>query len=240
MDTDISKVLAYEIKKELADRYFGFRKLIEQEKDDLNNQVKHFSASVEQKIAHDLIRIYIMLKDEELIARFFSLSGLNEEIFYDPYAISSPTIIKRVFAEFKPKGLTRAGRFKNLLLSCYDNLCRHIEKYREKMAELFDDQETITEEINLFYKKNDLTHIMGFLRSLDTSTHLGSDLHSASTGLVSSDRFEKKMRVLPPNSVDEVLAIIPPITPFALIKKELKKLANKAYKLNQNNLPYER
>ena len=30
MQDDINKQLAYEIKKEMADRYFGFRKLIEQ------------------------------------------------------------------------------------------------------------------------------------------------------------------------------------------------------------------
>lgn len=32
MTSDISNFLNYEIKKELADRYFGFRKLIEEDK----------------------------------------------------------------------------------------------------------------------------------------------------------------------------------------------------------------
>ena len=35
MEHDIAKVLSYEIKKELADRYFGFRKIIEDDKEDL-------------------------------------------------------------------------------------------------------------------------------------------------------------------------------------------------------------
>ena len=149
METDISKVLAYEIKKELADRYFGFRKFIEQEKFDLASQARHH-LHIEQKIAYDLVRIYIMLNEPALIHIFFELTGLDEDTFYDPYTISSPTIRQRVFEGITVKGLTRAGRFKKLLLNCYDNLTRHVEEYREKIAEMLLDHETIMEEIKIF------------------------------------------------------------------------------------------
>lgn len=230
MDPDISKILTYEIKKELADRYFGFRTLIEREKENLVKQVKHTNLTVEQKICHDLVRIYIMLKDEDLIRKFFQVTGLNEEIYYDSYAIQSPTIRKRMFTEVTAKGLTRSGRFKNLLLACYDNLVRHIDEYRESIASMLVEHETIVEEINLFYKKTDLTQIMGFLRGLDAEYHPGSSLQHASTGLVAHGHFEEKMKVHPPGPIDQEFSNIPPIPSLTLIKKELKKLAELAYK----------
>ena len=53
MDVDISKVLAYEIKKEIADRYFGFRKLIEEDKNALARLIHKQSITIEQKIVVD-------------------------------------------------------------------------------------------------------------------------------------------------------------------------------------------
>ena len=40
MDLDIAKVMAYEIKKEMAERYFGFRRLIEEDKEKLAAQIR--------------------------------------------------------------------------------------------------------------------------------------------------------------------------------------------------------
>ena len=71
MEVDISKALSYEIKKELADRYFGFRSLIEREKEVLSAKVREYSLTLEQEIGHDLVRIYMMLRNERLIDRFF-------------------------------------------------------------------------------------------------------------------------------------------------------------------------
>ncbi len=230
MTTDIGKILAYEVKKEIADRYFGFRKFIEQDKENLETQVKLTALTIEQKICNDLVRIYIMLQDEDLIRNFFELTGLNEEIYYDSYAIQSPTIRKRVFTEVKTTGLTRSGRFKNLLLNCYDNLVRHVDEYRESIASLLVEHETIVEAINLFYRKTDITQIMGFLRSLDAGYNPGSGLQNATTGLVDPGHFEEKMKVRPPGPIEHNFSNIQPIPALSLIKKELKKLAEQAYK----------
>jgi hypothetical protein len=230
MNADISKVLAYEVKKELADRYFGFRKFIEQEKENLDSQVKHVSLTVELKICRDLVRIYIMLQDKDLIRTFFELTGLNEEVYFDSYAIQSPTIKKCVFKDVKTKGLTRTGRFKTLLLTCYDNLARHIDEYRETVSSMLVEHETIVEEINLFHRKTDITQIMGFLRTLDADNHPGNCLQHASTGLVLPGHLEEKMKVSPPEPIEHHFSNVQPIPALPLVKKNLKKLAEQAYK----------
>lgn len=233
MESDITKFLSYEIKKELADRYFGFRKLIEEDKGSLEKDLRHSSQTIGNRIVLDLSRIYILLKDESLIDQFLTLTGLGEKFFYDPYIPTSPTIRERVFSGVKAKGLTASGRFKNLFMCLYEALQKDIEEYREKLTELIDSQETIEEEINLFYKKNDISTIMGFLRTIDGDQNSSGGLEGAITRGF-SESFENKMRVLPPPKVIEEMPLLPPLPPLSLIKKEIKRLAEKAFRLHED------
>lgn len=232
MEQDIAKILSYEIRKELADRYFGFRKVIEEDKQALDEQVRFQTITIEQQICLDLVRIYILLKDKELIDKFLSLVGLAEDMYYDQYVVESPTIRQRVFETVKVRGFTKAGRFVNLILDSYDSLVTHVENYRDKFGELQQSQETIEEEIKLFYQKNDLGNIMGFLRSLDSSEADKSSI-GAGGGLCNIDELEKKMRVEPPQPICQLLPLIPPLVPLRQIRKKLKNLAKQAYKIQK-------
>ena len=229
MDIDISKVMTYEIKKELADRYFGFRKLIEEDKKELARAIRKQSISTEQSIVIDLARIYTMLHKQELIEAFLQLSGLGDEIFYDEYMTSSPTIRARVFAGVKARGLTRKGRFKNLFLGCYEMLVYHVDSYREKLGKLLEDRELIKEEIEVFYRKNDIDSILGFLRGLDDHGDRGLAMPPQRFG---SDGMKKKMAVIPPDPVEHSLPIFPPLVPLSQISGQLKKLAEQALTLH--------
>lgn len=233
MDQDIDKLLTFEIKKELADRYFGFRKLIEDDKAELNQKIKEYSISLEQKICFGLIRIFILLKDEELIQSFLDLNGLNKKTLYDPYFTESSTIQKVVFAGVKARGITRACRFHNLIIDTYKELVELVDQYREKITKLLEDQETISEEIKLFYQKHNLNNIMTFFRSLDAQSADSGGLEGDIT-IGYSETIDKKMRVEPPQPVEQRLAIFPPLRPFSSIRKDLKKLIKRAYKLHQH------
>lgn len=227
MDIDISKVMAYEIKKEMADRYFGFRKLIEEDKKALAKAIRQQSLTTEQKICLDLARIYTILQDRALIDRFVALSGLGEEFFYDEYMISSPTIRARIFAGIRARGLTRAGRFTKLLLGCYELLVAHVDLYREKFAELTEDRELINEEIQVFYRNNDLDSMLSFFRSLDDN---GNGLLAGPVQVGGREILRTKMEVLPPRQVEKDLPMFPPLVAMPQIRSELKKLAEQALK----------
>jgi hypothetical protein len=240
MTSDISQFLNFEIKKELADRYFGFRKLIEQDKAELEKDIYRCNRTVGQRIVYDLNRIYIMLQDEELIRRFLDLTGLEEKFYYDPYILTSPTLRQRIFAGVKTRGLTAAGRFKHLFMLIYEQLSTDVENYREKYAELLDSQETIEEEIKIFYRQNDISTIMGFLRTMDSGATSGAMEGAIDTGF--SDYIDKKMRLAPPVQVGRELPAIPPLVPLTQIKRELKKLAEAAFPLHRQGfqLPSDR
>jgi hypothetical protein len=229
MDVDISKVMTYEIKKEMAERYFGFRKLIEEDKEKLAALVRRQSLTSEQRIVMDLVRIYILLQDRTLIERFLILSGIEEVLFYDEYLLSSLTIRARVFSAFQVTGLTRAGRFKNLLLDCYELLVADVDNYREKFGELLDTQAFIAAEIKLFYQKNDLSSMLGFLRQLDGDDHSGL-AGPIVTGV--GDEMAAKLRLEPPEAIEHHLPVIPPLVRPDQIRGELKKMAEEALVLH--------
>jgi len=230
MQPNIEDILSYEIKKEIADRYFGFRKLIEEDKMDLQEKISQHSHILEKRICFELVRIYILLTDEQLIDDFITLIGWKEKLYYDPYLPESMTIRKRVFQGVKKRGLTKSGRFKNLLLDSYERLEIHIEQYREKLQEFIESHELITEEINLFYRKHDIGNIMGFLRNLDANAGTGSLSGAVEVGMDTA--YEEKMRVKPPPPIEQQLPIIPPLVALANIRRELKKLIDKAYILH--------
>lgn len=231
MAPDIDKMLSYEIKKEIADRYFGFRKLIEEDIKEYDNLVITTFRRLEQRIGFDLVRLYILLKNEQVIHDFFQIAGLDERLFYDPYLTESPTIRKRVFAGMQPHGLTQKNRFKNMVMDTYNSLVDHVKQYKDTIAELREEQETIAEEINIFYRKNDLSTIMGFLRGLGGTGSYKSGAMEGGLTPLTGQNLEKKMRVTAPPPVEKLLPVLPEIRPYKTIRHELEPIIDRAYRL---------
>jgi len=118
----LDEVLSAEIKQDIAQRFFSFRKLIEEDKLDLDEKVRQYSFILEKRISFELIRIYVLLREERLILAFLELAGLREELFYDPYLAESENIARRVLSCQQFRGWTRAARFRNFIDDCYEKL----------------------------------------------------------------------------------------------------------------------
>ncbi len=225
---DITEILAFEVKKEMADRYFGFRKRIEDDTVAYSERLALSSLELENKIGFALIRIYILLGRETLISSFLSLVGLPRDFFYDRYILESPTIRKRVFTGIAYRGLTWKRGFRNMFYDTYDNLAAYIDEYRKTVTELTEEQETIREQINLFYRKNDIDSIMNFIRRLDNpEPGILSNMQSAGNG-GPGQSLSGQMRLHPPLPACEVLPTIAPLPPQKTIQRELKQLVKSA------------
>jgi hypothetical protein len=230
MTNDIAAALNMEIKKEMADRYFSFRTLIENDTKALDQAVAD-AVEIEEIVAIDLNRIYILLHDKQLIDTFSQCSGLGTAYYFDPYILTSATIRKRMFQDISVWGLTWQGRFSKIFLNCYDDLSRHIEIFRGLREELQEEQEIIGQTIDLFYRQNDISSMLGFFRSLESSTVMGSTMEgSMNTGF--DESLEKKMRIIPPRPVDQRIDSLPPLVPANQIKDRLKQLAEKAFQFH--------
>lgn len=228
MKPDTENFFAVEIKREIAERYFGFRKMIEEDTQALQEKINNLVILLEKNISYELIRIYILLKDEALIQQFMELSGWHQRLFYEPYITGSPTIRKKVLADIRLPGLTRAARFKNLVFDTYGRLATNVEQYRQNLEEVKMDRETINAEIELFYKKNDIGNIMGFLRAMEGEG--GEPSMGVTPAADAAETLEQKMRIAKPLPIPPELIALPPLMPLPNIRKEFKKIIEKAYK----------
>lgn len=226
---DFNTTLAFEVKKEIADRYFGFRKIIEEDSNEYQQNVIAAALELEDKIGFDLVRLYVLLQDNRLINDLFRITGLGEFLFYDQYISKSPTIRKRVLAEIPVHGLTRKRRFQNMFFDIYAFLEEHVAEYRQRILDLAGDQETIKEEINLFYQKNDISGIMLFLRGMDGATPGTSGPMAGAIDTESGITMEQKMRLQPPAPVEKILPVLSPVPPAKEIKDELQRLVDTAF-----------
>jgi hypothetical protein len=221
---DLSNILTFEVKKEIADRYFGFRKIIEEDTNLYKQKIIALSLDLENSIGFDLVRIYTLLQDDDLIYKFFNISGLSERFFFDSYINKSNTARKRIFSGRKIRGLTRWSCFKNMFFDTYTILHDHILDYRTALCRLTEDHDTLLEQINLFYRKNDITGIMQFLRSLDIySTGNAGALESAPATNFQCC-LDDKLRLRPPDPVEELIPIIPAIPPLKEVRSALKEI----------------
>ncbi|MEN8140040.1 MAG: hypothetical protein ABFR97_02340 [Thermodesulfobacteriota bacterium] len=225
MDNDITDFLSIEIKREMADRYFTFRKMIEEDNSALSKGIA-LSVSIEQMIVIDLSRLYILMQERDLIDQFIELSGLQHPYFFDDYLIGSPTIKARLFQDVKVWGLTWGGRFKKMFLECYDDLVRHVDKFRSIYTELANEQAMLKESIDLFYRQNDISAILGFLRGMDTPAIGGGLEGGIDQGFNQS--MSDKMQIKPPPPLNLRLPMFPPLIPSEQIKSQLKGLASQA------------
>lgn len=226
---DLNTTLAFEVKKEIAERYFGFRKIIEEDTNAYQKNIIAGAMELEDKIGFDLVRLYVLLQDNSLIKDLFRITGLGKILFYDQYISKSPTIRKRVLADIPVHGFTRKRRFHNMFFAVYDSLEQHVADYRDRILELAEDQETIQEEINLFYQKNDISGIMLFLRGMDGTTPGSSGPMAGALDTDNTSTMEQKMRIQPPGPVEKFLPILSPIPPAKEIQNELKRLVDTAF-----------
>ena len=227
---DIADILAFEVKKEMADRYFGFRKRIEDDTAAYSERLTLCAIELENSIGTSLIRLYILLKKMDLIRGFLALTGLPADFFLDPYVLDSPTIRKKVFTGTLTRGFTARQRYFNVSYDAYRGLAAAVGEYSETLASLKEERETIRETINLFYRNNDIDSIMGFIRRLD-----GPD--SGTMGLMQTGRevnvhcaLSDTLRLQPPLPAGELLPTIAPIPPLPAVKVQLRELLHKAYR----------
>lgn len=225
---DITQALAYQVKKDMAERYFGFRKRIENDTANYKQMVAQSAVHLENTLGTSLVRIYILLQRHELIVEFSHLIGLDSTPYYEPYTVESPTIRKRVFQGQHYRGLTRKRAYKNMLYDSYCQLYDFAKDYSRTFQILSDEQETIKEEIALFYRNNDIDTILQFLRRLDLYADGHSDVLQYQQGPATHKKLSDQIRLRPPLPVQEMLPSFPDLPPPRSIRRKLDKLIDKA------------
>jgi len=164
---DIGKALAYQVKREIAERYFSARKAIEDDITLLHDKINETSDFFELVIASDFLRLYSILVERDLIDKFLEKLNINEPPFYDDYMIRSKNIKNRLLTGFQDRGWTSYGKFHNRFKDSYIKLYEDIVKYNEKLNGLKEFNDVVREEVALLKTKFSLDEMMSFMRELD-------------------------------------------------------------------------
>ncbi len=168
-EEDIAKALAYQVKREIAERYFGFRRLIEEDTQNYKKAIEDTRQKLKKEIAPEFFRLYALVPEEDLRKRLAELLNLKELPFLEEFQALDETQRKELFRGLRPKGLTGKGRFKHLFWDTYQRLWEKIQAYQETLQELGVEAEVINEEVKRFKQKFDLSEIMQFIKSFDVS-----------------------------------------------------------------------
>lgn len=226
---NMEQMLALEIKKEIADRYFGCRKLIEEDRQAFDRRVGEARQIMEETVGVELVRIYFLLHKKNLIHDFFRLTGLRDDLFFDPHLCEGTYEQRRIFSGMPCRGLTRRARFRLFFLDTYTRLQHALEAYRTALSSLREERDTIVEEIELFYRKNDLGIMMGFMRGLNGDSGQETGLLAGGFAPHRDSLLEQKMLLEPPPEVDQLLPVFADPPPLKVCKKKLMHLIDTAY-----------
>ncbi len=228
MEGDISKALTYQVKREIAEKYFGYRKIIEEDKRNLDAMLKDLRRLYEERIATDFLRIYTLLGDKKLAGEFIGIIAWprGEIPFYDDHVVGSKAIRQRLLKEIEPHGWTSRGRFVSLFLASYERLLEDLEAYKEKYEECQDEAMTINEEIRQFRDRFALDEILGFIANLDRDDLAATLGENLPVGHV--QELSERLRIEPIDLARSLPPEPPDLPPLREIRGRLKSLAGKA------------
>jgi hypothetical protein len=245
---DFTKALTFEIKKDIADRYFGFRKRIETESNQYLEKLQTAGKEKTGEIIADVERMHCLLRKDDLFRSFIDFTGLPEALTSSmacSMACSTvnpqcPSQWQMLFAGQKGKGLTRRRRYRNLVYSIYSSLADKIAAYRDIFMRLEEEHEDICKEIDSFYRKNDLSGILNFLREIDNPGGFHSGILQADRASLAGRDMDQELRIKPPPPVTSRMHSLAQPPPLQQAKSALDRLLNQAFPLFDHSEPRRR
>ncbi len=229
MESDISKALAYQVKKEIAERYFGSKKLIEDDVSNLRHLIDELNKRYEERLGPAFVRIYSLLMEEDIIDRFIALIGWEEKPFYDSYVNESVTIRKRLLEKMRSHGWIKKSRFVNMVFDAYRMLYREYEQVDELKSEILDELSIIKEELKLFEGKYSIDEIMSFVRQLDINRQSMSNVMGSNIDVLDTDKIAQTVKLEDISNLEAEMPYLHSLPEPAKVEDEIEKLAAMAY-----------
>lgn len=235
---DFANALAYEVKQEIANRYFGFRTRIETASREYLARCQKAAKEHDTRVRPDLCRMQFLLQEPRLFCSFLQLTGLPSDYALGLTGQPSSPGRQELFIGLRGEGFTRWQRFRDLASTIYLSLAENIAACRESYLLLNEEHEEICRQIDKFQRQNDLCEILSFLRSLDPSDserlkflHFDINSHPGTN-------LDQELRFAPPAPVNAVMPLLPLAPPLKQIKKLFMEILKQAF--SRHNCPGER
>jgi hypothetical protein len=223
---DFVNAIAYEVKLEIANRYFGFRTSIEGEIDQYLARLEQAKEEHLDPVTLDLLRMRALLDREPIARNFLSLIKFPDTQPKQDAILPAPD---HLFNDLKGIGFTRWWRYRDLAFRVYRSLAKHIASNRQVFLDLSDDYCEICTRIDDFHRNNDLDGILSFLRTFDAMENERLKFLHIDPSIRSGKALEQDLRIRHPRPVTDFLPDLPAVPPLAQIKGSLDSLLKSAY-----------
>ncbi len=234
---DFVNAIEYEVKQEIASRYFGFRSQIETETGQYLEKLQQADGNQLEQIRLDLYRLRLLLHRERLFKDFLFLVKLPGNLVTS--GGQPPTA--ELFSGWRGEGFTRWWRYRNLAGKIYRSLEKHVTEYRKIWLDLGDEHREICVSIDTFHRNNDLSGILGFLKTFNSADNERLKfLHTV--GRLSPGRsLDQDLRIPHPRPVTDILPELPALPPLKQLKGRLIALLKAAFRCQaspETSLPF--
>lgn len=226
---DIAAALAYQIKKEIAENYFGTRKILEEERQDLLLQGKKLQKIWEGEVLPLLDRIVQLLMGGQSGRAFGSFIGRGD-LFEtgEPVRQQQGTKPDPISCS-PPFALTVRGKYKKLIVSLYQMAAAKEAFLMDKNKALQKRVDLFNEELARFQSSCNLLEVLSFIKSIENLDDLKGVLGNNSDPRT-IPALEEKLMIRPLDLAGEggggVFRALPPLSE---IKGSLERLIDQTF-----------
>jgi hypothetical protein len=224
---DIAAALAYQVKKEIAENYFGTRRELEEEREELLAQGEKIQKAWEQEVLAILRTMANLFPDPETGRAFRTLIGLEDL----PGGAFEPS--PRIFSEARaacrlPLTFTSRGKYRALLDRLY---LLAVERNKDVMEKQTTWQKKVAlhnEEVIRFGHSFNLSEILGFIKALEGADELKGVLgENLDPRAVPELEQKLHLKVIPPGGPEGREP--KPLPEFKAVRESLRSLADRSY-----------
>lgn len=231
---DIAAALAYQVKKEIAENFFGTRRELEEEREDLVRRANKIQKTWVQEVQARLVLMGELLLDPETVKSFFALLG-QENL---PLAV--PDRPDRTFSEAVeacplPFAFTSQAKYQALIAQLYGLAWGRSQPVLEKARALEKKVRLYNEDLAKFSVSYSLQEILSFVKAIEGSSELKGVL-GENTDPRAVPELEKKLMLksLDPSGLE--LSEIKPLPELSQIRDSLRSLVKQAFRRNEEQI----
>lgn len=225
---DIAAALAYQVKKEIAENYFGTRKILEEERDDLLRQRKPIETAWQQEVLPILTRIFQLFIREEEGRAFLNLIQREDLIEWIKLDKRSQGTDPSLFCPL-PFALTFKGRYKKLIFTLYQTAKAKEDELWQEFIVVQKKVSLFNEDVEKFNSCYNLSEILSLINSFENKSDLKGVL-GENTDPRAIPMLEEKMLLRPLDlSEEKGNGFFRPLPSLKEIQKPLRLLINLSF-----------
>lgn len=223
---DIAAALAYQVKKEIAENFFGTRKQLEEERGELLREEEELLREWAEKVIPIFLKIRLFLVGEEEGQAFLSLigePGIDEKGKREDSSLPSAEVNPLPAPSF---GWTRKGKYRKHIFTLYRTAWAEAQILEERFRALVQKVALFNEDLTHFNDAFSLSEILSLTGALEEGNEakcvLGESCEPAAV-----PQLEEKLRIRPLSLSRSSLPTLPPLSE---IRKPLKELIHRSFR----------